>query len=152
MSHAAARNIILGLAGLLGGAGLKGGVADSVASPEGPPLRLGDGWRNHLVQPVSSAELYDPVARKWSPIAMSPNPPSTAANREMRVWLLGGNHSATLLAGVNCDQRCGQVWSSGVMNRRRRTLPRFVHLLRGRRPPGMTLAGREEVCRSWWPR
>lgn len=61
------------------------------------------------VHAVGSAELYDPAGRRWSAAAPPLEPPSATANREMRVWLLAGNHSATLLAGQGCGAHCGQV-------------------------------------------
>ncbi|MGH9282089.1 MAG: Kelch repeat-containing protein, partial [Acidimicrobiales bacterium] len=61
------------------------------------------------VHSVSSAELYDHVARRWSPTAPLLAAPSATANREMRVWLLGGNHSATLVTGNACGRQCGEV-------------------------------------------
>lgn len=70
-------------------------------------LRAEDNKRN--ARAVGSAEVYDPGTSRWTIVASPPKPASATPNREMRVWLLAGNHSATLLAAEPCGSRCGQV-------------------------------------------
>ena len=63
-----------------------------VAAGAGEPTALG-------LQPLRSAELYDPVARRWHPAA------SLAVGRF--------SHSATLLTEPGCGSHCGKVLVAG---------------------------------------
>lgn len=58
---------------------------------------------------VVSSELYDPAAKRWLPTASPIGPPASEANRDMRVWLFAGNHTATLLSAKPCGTSCGDV-------------------------------------------
>ncbi len=58
---------------------------------------------------VTPAEVFDPATRQWTDIAAPPMPATSEANRDMRVWMLGGHHSATLLDRQPCGAHCGAV-------------------------------------------
>lgn len=67
-------------------------------------------------QPVSTAEVYDPAARRWSLTAPLPSVPTSRRDRVMRVFLLAGHPTATLLAGKRCAPNCGRVLAIGGDN------------------------------------
>lgn len=64
-------------------------------------------------QPVKSAEVYDPTKKRWSLTPTPPSAPTSRRDRVMRVFLLAGHPTATLLTGSGCTPNCGQVLTIG---------------------------------------
>lgn len=64
-------------------------------------------------QPVDSAEVYDPAVRRWSLTAPLPAVATSRRDRVMRVFMLAGHPTATLIAGERCAPNCGRVLALG---------------------------------------